>query len=201
MLRAQQAGKGPGAFRGLAKVAQQRGHQHILNQAGFARAGHARHRHQPLQGKGDIHVLQVVGAGPFQNQFGRVGLHRALKAKAHLLAPAQVGPGQGVGLAQLRGWAVKHNLPAAHAGAGAHVDDAVGGQHHGRVVLHHHQGVARVFQALHGQVDALHVARVQANAGLIEHKQGVHQTGAQRRGQVDALHLAARKGAALPIEC
>jgi hypothetical protein len=44
---------------------------------------------------------------------------------------------------------------------------------------------------LHGHVDAVHVARVQADAGLVQHEQGVDQRGAQRGGQVDALHLAA----------
>ncbi len=53
---------------------------------------------------------------------------------------------------------------------------------------------------VHGLGDALHVARVQADAGLVQHKQGVDQAGAQRGGQVDALHLAATQGAALPVE-
>ncbi len=39
--------------------------------------------------------------------------------------------------------------------------------------------------------DAVHVARVQADARLVEHEQRVDQRGAERRGQVDALHLAA----------
>ena len=67
-------------------------------------------------------------------------------------------------------------------------------------MLHHHQGVAGIAQAQHGQVDAVHVTRVQANAGLIQHKQGVDQGGAQGRGQVDALHLTATQGAALPVQ-
>jgi hypothetical protein len=41
----------------------------------------------------------------------------------------------------------------------------------GRVVLDHHQRVARIAQALHGHDDAVHVARVQADAGLVEHEQ------------------------------
>jgi hypothetical protein len=84
--------------------------------------------------------------------------------------------------------------------AGAHVDHAVGRQHHGRVVLHHHQGVARIAQAQHGLGDAVHVARVQADAGLVQHEQRVDQRGAQRRGEVDALHLAAAERAALAVQ-
>ena len=67
-------------------------------------------------------------------------------------------------------------------------------------MLHHHQGVARIAQAVHGLDDALHIFRVQPNAGLVQHKQGVDQRSSQRRSEVDALHLATRKGAALPVE-
>ena len=126
--------------------------------------------------------------------------HHALEAKAHVLAPAQVGTGECVGLAQVGRGAVEGDLPAQAARAGAHVDHAVGRQHHGRVVLHHHQGVAGIAQAQHGLGDAVHVARVQADAGLIEHEERVDQRGTERRGQVDALHLAAAQGAALPVQ-
>ena len=103
-------------------------------------------------------------------------------------------------MAQFGGRAVKHNLPAYFAGAGAHVDHAVGGHHHGRVVLNHHQRVTGVAQPVHGLGDAVHVARMQADGRLVKHKQSVHQRGAQRRGQVDALHLATRERAALPVQ-
>ena len=67
--------------------------------------------------------------------------------------------------ASLRGLgrAVEHDLAAALARARAHVDQAVGGQHHGRVVLDHHQRVAGIAQALHRLDDAVHVARMQAD--------------------------------------
>ena len=185
---------------GFAKVTHQRGRQHILYQARLARTADARDGDQTLQRKVHIDVLQVVLASTFQNQTRRAVGHHALEAQAHLLAPAQVGTCERVGVAQVGGRAVKHNLSATLAGAGAHVDHAVGRQHHGRVVLHHHQCVARVAQAVHGLGDAAHVTRVKTDAGLIEHKQGVHQRGAQGRGQVDALHLAPTEGAALAVE-
>ena len=67
-------------------------------------------------------------------------------------------------------------------------------------MLDHHQGVARIAQAQHGFVDAVHVTRVQADAGLVQHKQGVDQRRAQSCGEVDALHFTAAQGAALSIE-
>ncbi|MPM35769.1 hypothetical protein SDC9_82363 [bioreactor metagenome] len=200
MVRAQQTVVRARRFRGLAELAQQCRSQHVLDQCGLARAGHAGHRHQPLQRKFDGHILQVVLARAFQNQARRGVGHQPLDARADGLAPAQVHAGQRVGAAQIAHGAVEHNLATALTGRGAHVDHAVGSQHHGRVVLHHHQRVARIAQAQHGFGDAVHVARVQADAGFIEHEQRVHQRRAQRRRQVDALHLATRERAALPVQ-
>ena len=200
VVGAQQAVVRARRFGGFAKVAQQRGRQDVLHQRGLARARHAGDGHQALQRKLHTHIAQVVLARALQHQArGGRGDH-PLEAAANLPLPAQVLAGQGVGAAQLRYRAVEHDLAAALAGLRAHVDHAVGAQHHGRVVLHHHQGVAGIAQAQHGLVDAVHVARVQADAGLVEHEQRVHQRGAQRRGEVDALHLAAREGAALPVQ-
>ena len=89
---------------------------------------------------------------------------------------------------------------AALAGAGAEVENAVGLQHDLRIVLDHHQRVAGVAQPLHHADDALHVARMQADGGLIEHEQRVDERRAERRGEIDPLHLAARERARLPIE-
>ena len=199
-LGAAQALKRAGAFGGFAKVALQRRRQHVLNQTGFARAADAGHGDQSLQRKGDGDVFQVVLAHAFQHQARCAVLHLAGKGGTDALAPAQILAGQRVGAAQRLGRAVKDDAPAALAGAGAKVQHAVGGQHHRRVVLDHHQRVAGTLQAQHGFGDAVHVARVQADAWLVQHKQRVDQRGAQRRGQVDALHLATRQRAALPVQ-
>ena len=71
--------------------------------------------------------------------------------------------------------AIKHNVAALLARAGAHVDHAICGQHHGGVVLYNHQRVAGISEAVHGLRDAVHVAWVQANAGLVQHKERVDQ--------------------------
>ena len=130
------------------------------------------------------------------------------RAVAAALAPAgcdaaaagEVFAGERGARAQLRGTAEEDDLPAALAGAGAEVEDAVGLQHDLRIVLDHHQRVAGIAQALHHADDALHVARVQADRGLIEHEQRVDERGAERSGEIDALDLSAREGARLPIE-
>ncbi len=98
------------------------------------------------------------------------------------------------------GCAVKHDLAPLLARARPHVYHAISGQHHGRVVLDHHQRVAGIAQAVHGLGYAVHVARVQADRRLVQHKQCVDQRGAERGREVDALYLAARKRAALPVQ-
>ena len=200
LFGAEQAIKGTRGFGGLAEVAHQGRGQHVLDQGGFAGAGDAGDADQAPKRDLDRDILEVVLAHPFQNEARRVVRDHAPKAHADLFAPAQVGAGQRVGVAQLFGRAVEHDLSTALARAGTHVDHAVGRKHDGRVVLHHHQRVAGVAQALHGFDDAVDVARVQTDAGLVQHEQGVDQRGTQSRGQVDALHFAARQGAALAVQ-
>ncbi len=189
-----------GRLRGLAEVAHECRRQHVLDQRGLARARHAGDGDQALQRELHVHIAQVVLARTLQHQARRGIRHQALEPGADLFVPAEVLAGQRGRAAQFAHRAVEHDLSAALAGPGAEVEDAVGREHHRGVVLHHHQRVARVAQAQHGLGDAVHVARVQADAGLVQHEQRVHQRGAQRRGQVDALHLAARQRAALPVQ-
>ncbi len=68
------------------------------------------------------------------------------------------------------------------------------------IVLHDQQRVARVAQAVQHADQPVDVARVQADARLVEHEQRVDQRGAERGGEVDALHLAAAERAGLPVE-
>ena len=89
---------------------------------------------------------------------------------------------------------------AGAAGARAHVDDAIGREHDLRVVLDDEQRVAGVAQLREHVDDAAEVARVQADARLVEHEQRVDERRAERRRQIDALHLAAGQRARLPIE-
>ena len=200
MVGPQQTVVGASTFGAFAKVAQQSRCQDVLNQGGLARAADAGDGDPALQRKLDVQVLQVVLACAFQNKARRALGHQSFQAHAHLLARTQISTCEGVGLFQVIGRAIKHHLAAALARAGPHVHNAVGRQHDRRVVLDHHQGVARIPQAQHGLGDAVHVTRVQANAGLVQHEQGVHQRRAQGRGQVDALHLTATQGAALAVQ-
>jgi len=78
-----------------------------------------------------------------------------------------------------------------HAGAGADVDDVVGQPDRVFVVLDHDHRVAEVAQAGEGAEQALVVALVQADRGLVEHVHHADQAGADLAGEPDALRLAA----------
>src|SRR3981081_288081 len=100
----------------------------------------------------------------------------------------------------LCGSAIEDDLAAALAGPGSQVEDAVSLQHDLRIVLDPEQRIASVAQPLHDADDSLHVARVQADGGLIEDEQRVDERGAERGGEIDPLHLPARERARLTIE-
>ena len=185
---------------GAAEMPCQRRIEQVLHQGALARARHTGHHHQALQRKLDRQVFQVMFGRAGQDQPRIARFDRPLQAHADMLAGAHIGTGQGIGRANRIRRTVKNDLSATLAWAGAHVDQPVGRQHHRRVMLDHDQRIAGVAQALHRLDDAVHVARMQADARLVEHKQGVDQRRAKRRCQVDPLHLAAAERAALPIQ-
>ena len=89
---------------------------------------------------------------------------------------------------------------AAHAGAGAEVQDVIGVADGVGVVLDDEDGIAQVAQAGQGAEQAVVVALMQADAGFVQNVEHPHQAGADLGGQPDALRLAATQGAALAIE-
>ena len=91
--------------------------------------------------------------------------------------------------------ALGDDLAAVDAGAGADVEDVIGLQDRVLVVLDDDHRVAEVAQALQRAEQALVVALVQADRGLVEHVEHAGEAGADLRGEADALALAARQRA------
>ena len=79
-----------------------------------------------------------------------------------------------------------------HACARAHVNQVVGRAHHVFVVLHHQYAVANIAQVLQGANQAVVVALVQADAGLVQHIHHPCEARANLAGQPNALRFAAR---------
>ena len=87
--------------------------------------------------------------------------------------------------------ALRHDLAAMHAGAGADVDDVIGQANRVLVMLDHDHGVAEVAQPLQRVEQPRIVALVQADRRLVQHVEHAGQARADLRGQADALALAA----------
>ncbi len=81
------------------------------------------------------------------------------------------------------------------AGAGADIDDVIGGEDRVLVMLDDDDGVAEVAQAAQRAEQPLIVALVQADRGLVEHIEHAGEAGADLAGEPDALALAARERA------
>ena len=83
------------------------------------------------------------------------------------------------------------HVAAVLAGAGAEVDEVVGGAHRALVVLDDDHRVAEVAQPVEGRDQLLVVALVQADRGLVEHVHDADQAGADLGREADPLRLAA----------
>ncbi len=91
---------------------------------------------------------------------------------------------------------------AKFAGAGAEIEDAVGGLDGVRVVFDDENGVAEIAKGFEDVDEALGVARMKTDGRLVENIERADQMGAERGGQLDALRFAAgeRGGEAVESE-
>ena len=115
---------------------------------------------------------------------------RDLHAAGEIGAGERVRVGQDVGRGSLR-----DDLAAVDAGAGADIDDIIGGEDGVFVVLDHDDRIAEVAQPTQGFQQPGVVALVQPDGGLVQHIEHAGEAGADLRGQPDALAFAARQAA------
>ena len=195
---------------------------HLLDQGGLARAADPGHADEAAERDPDVDPLEVV--------LRRAADEEAAGAEAVAGAEAGLGAGVGFGAGagrRCRGGQVGgHPALSAEVGAGqrfpaageplrrAFVDHLAPGRPRPRpevehpirgpddllVVLHHEDRVARVPQPVQDPDHAAEVARVEADARLVEHEQGIDERRAEGGGEVDALDLPAAQGAGLPVE-
>src|SRR5204862_5560090 len=86
---------------------------------------------------------------------------------------------------------LEDNLAAVLAGAGAEVDDVIGGAHDVGVVLDDHDRVTEPAQFFQDTNEAAGVAAVQSDGRLVENVAGADEPRAERRGELNALRFAA----------
>ena len=93
-----------------------------------------------------------------------------------------------------------HQTPAALARTRPDVDDVIRMADGVLVMLHHHQRVALVTQALQGTQQNLVITRVQADGRLVQHVTHALQIAAQLRGQANALRLTPAERGRAPVQ-
>lgn len=87
------------------------------------------------------------------------------------------------------GRAARHDASARFAALRAHVNHVIGVRDEIEVVLDHHHGSSLFNESLKYAEERFHIARVQANSGLVEHEHGIG---------LPAAHLAWRVSNAAP---
>jgi hypothetical protein len=171
----------------------------LVDEGAFAGAGDTGEAAEDAEGQLDIDFFEVVlaGAGDFQV----VLCLASRRGDRDGFAAGEIVGGEGAFLffQALEGAGIDE-LTAVAAATGADLDEVVGGAHDGFLVLDDEQGVAFVAQAFHDADQAADVARVQADAGLVEDEEGVHQRGPEAGGEVDALEFAAGEAAGEAVE-
>ena len=184
-----------------------RGREQVGDQRGLTGAGHAAHDGQAADGDLDVEALEVAERSVLQpDPLGRgafAGDRSARTAERMRDGLLEEAPCHGVGAFLQRGRrALRHDRAAVDAGARPHVDDQVGRAHGVFVVFDDQHRVAAIPQVFERADEAVVVARVQADARLVEHVERAGERRAELRREADALGFAAgeRVGAAVERE-
>src|SRR5208283_3655470 len=171
----------------------------------LARAARPRNHRQAPAGDAQVDPPQVAQSRPADLDPGlarAVGAQGPVRAPEGMPDPAReeeprerraVPPYLGRGSAG-------QQLPAVHARAGAEVDYVVRAPHELVVVLDDDERVALVAQGGERGDEAPVVARMQADAGLVQDVQHPGEVGAELRREPDALGLAARERLCRAVE-
>ncbi len=138
--------------------------QRVVDQRRFARARYARHAHEESHRELERDALEVVTGG---TRDGKAALRvdpPPLCRDRDLTVPGKVLPGERMwGTPDVLRGALRDDLSAVFARAGAHVDDVIGREDRVGVVLDNDHAVAQVAQMLECRQQAVVVALVQAD--------------------------------------
>ena len=145
-------------------------------------------------GTAHVDVLEVVFAGAADRQ-GAGRLAALLRDLDPALAGEVLAGQRGRVLGDLLRRPGGDDVAAVFAGAGAEVDEVVGGHHRPLVVLDDDHRVAEVAEPVEGRDQLLVVALVEADRGLVEDVHDADQVRADLGREPDPLRLAARQRA------
>ena len=175
--------------------------ERAIDERGLARTGHPGDAGEQAQRNAQVHIAQIVASGSQHAQhLLRIGLD-ALCGDVDPQAAGQILAGNGLlGVEDVLQTALGHDSSAVHAGARPDVDDVIGVADRVFVMLDDDDGVADVPQVEQRAQQAVIVALMQADGGLVENVHHAHQARADLAGQADALGLAAREGVGAATE-
>ena len=174
--------------------------QQLIHQGALTAATHPGHRHQAPQGNINIDAAKVIAVAINKPQPPAARLP-ATGGGGDGAAATEIGAGKGVfGLEQILQRPLGDDMAAVDAGAGANIDEVIGGTDGVLVVFDNYQSVAQVAQLGEGGKQAVVIPLVQADAGFIQHVQDSSQAGADLGGEANALGLTAREGHGGPIQ-
>ena len=147
-----------------------------------------------------VDVLQVVlaraGDGePFAGERARLGALQHAGGSGEIAAGERLGAGH-----DLLGRAFGDDVAAEPAGAGAEIEHIVGVADGVFIVLDDEDGVAEVAQLFEGLDEAIVVALMKADGGLVEHVEHAAEARADLRGEADALAFAAGERGGVAVE-
>jgi hypothetical protein len=175
--------------------------QDLQQQGGLSGAGDPGDHHQAAQGEGHVEPAEVVGRGAAHRE-GLAVPWAPPGGDGDAELALQVGGGEAVGSGELLPAALSRDAAALAARGGADLEQVIGGPHGLFVVLDHQHGVASITELQQGAQQALVVAGVQPDGGLVEDVGDPLQAAAHLGRQADALGLAAAeaRGAAIDAE-
>ena len=191
----------PGCAVAAVQIAAQGLDQDVVDQRALARAGNAGDADERAQRNLDVDVLEIVVRARRRSRshwLARSG--GVCGGNFDLQLAGEILPGHAARrLAIFVGGAGGDDFAAAHAGAGAEIDDVIGRPHRVFVVLDDDDRVALVAQLRERVEQLVVVARVQADRRLVENVEHADQSAADLAGQADALRFAAgeRRGGAV----
>ena len=173
------------------ELLRQRAIEDVVHQSGLARARNSCDHGEHAQWQRHIDVLQVIRLRAKDGNGLAVG-RAALLRDGNLQFARQVPPRERSGVRRdIARRADGDQVPAGVAGARAQVHDVVGSADGLLVMLHDEHCVPQVSQSPQRLQQAVVVARVQPDGGLVKHVEHPAQPRPDLRRQANALRLAA----------
>lgn len=204
-IHAVEFGGGGIFFEGESKVAGEIVVDDGVGESGFSGAGDSGEADKNAEGEVEIEVLDVVGGGVAD---GESGFRGAVSFRCgDGFFSLKVGESDGVGELGRGGFLSEvflsesgHDFASAFAREGAEIEEVVGFGHDRFIVLHDHERVALIAEAVHHLDEAADVAVVESDGRFVEDKKGLSESGAEAGREIDAGDFAAGKSAGGTIE-